>query len=247
MGNSSQAVPESDLFAAGDNRANENLEITTLETLFVRNHNLIATQLAKENPTWTDQQLFNEARKLNIAEYQNIIYNEWLPALFGASALPAYAGYNPNVDAAVSNEFATVAFRFGHSLVSPTIARDNNDGVTEEPAVPLADDFFDPYLINPSGATDPLTGLPSTDIGAILKGEADGDGQASDLLPAHQSDPQSALLATARLGGQDLIAARISSARPRQRNARLQYHARGNGIARRHQFFADQQQLTNRF
>ena len=211
MANDSQAVPESDLYAAGDVRANENIELTTLETLFVRNHNLIATQLQKEHPDWTDEQLYQEARKLNIADYQNSIYNEWIPAVLGQSALPEYAGYNSKVNATISNEFSTVAYRFGHSLVSPTIAVEGNDGQSTEAAIPLSEDFFDPYILNPSGVTDPLTGETSTDIGTILKGEADGDGQAMDMMAV--SSIRNLLFGNGGEGGQDLIALDVQRGR----------------------------------
>src|SRR6185369_11443099 len=46
----------------------------------------------------------------------------------------------------------------------------------------LAFNFFNPTLVNPNGVTDPLTGLVSTDIGAILKGDADNNAQAMDAL-----------------------------------------------------------------
>ena len=71
-------MPTSELFATGDIRGNENVELTALQTLFLRNHNLIASELGKEHPTWNDEQLYQEARKINIAEYQSIIYNEWI-------------------------------------------------------------------------------------------------------------------------------------------------------------------------
>ena len=217
MANDAQAVPESALFAAGDRRANENLELTALETLFVRNHNLIATQLQKEHPHWSDEQLFQEARKINIAEYQSIIYNEWIPAVLGPHALPAYWGYNPKVNASIATEFSTVAFRFGHSLLSSNIERATNQG-TDIPdvsldgsAISLAQDFFDPNLLNPSGVVDPLTGHTSSDIGAILKGDADGNSQAMDLLAI--SDVRNLLFGNGGLGGQDLIARDIQRAR----------------------------------
>ena len=67
-------------------RGNENVELTVLQTLFLDNHNRLAAALQTENPTWTDQQLFDAARKINIAQYQSIIYNEWIPAVLGANA-----------------------------------------------------------------------------------------------------------------------------------------------------------------
>jgi hypothetical protein len=219
MANDARAVPESSLFAAGDVRANENVELTALQTLFMRNHNLIASELQKEHPGWTDENLYQEARKINIAEYQNIIYTQYLPDLLGAKALPAYTGYNPNVDPAIATEFSTVAFRFGHSLLSSGIERQGNSGqdvLPDDPAgaqISLATDFFDPNVLNPTGAVDPLTGHVSTDIGPILKGDADGVAQADDLLAVH--DVRNLLFANGGLqdNGQDLIARDVERAR----------------------------------
>jgi hypothetical protein len=180
MANDSGLVSTDQLFAAGDVRANENTELMSLQTLFVRNHNAIATQLAQANPTWTDDQLFQEARKLNIAEYQNIIYTQYLPALLGPDA-PVYTGYDPTVDASISTEFSTVGFRFGHSILNNTINRDANNG-SSLGAISLAQDFFDPNLVNPTGAIDPFTGFAGTDIGAYLKGDADNAAQAVDSM-----------------------------------------------------------------
>ena len=112
------SLPESAMFVTGDSRGNETIELTVLQTLFLDNHNRIANELHKEHPSWGDEQLFEEARKLNIAEYQSIIYNEWIPDVLGPHALAPYKGYNPNVNATIATEFSTVAFRFGHSLLS---------------------------------------------------------------------------------------------------------------------------------
>ncbi|HEY1686462.1 MAG TPA: peroxidase family protein [Tepidisphaeraceae bacterium] len=217
MENDSQAVPESDLFAAGDVRANENVELTALQTLFLRNHNMIATELAKDHPTWTDQQLYDEARELNIAEYQQIIYTGWIPAVLGPTAIAKYSGYKKNVNATIANEFSTVAFRFGHSLLSPSIERLNNDGtdiadVSSEGAdIPLSEDFFDPYVLNPTGAVDPLTGHTSSDIGPILKGDASGVSEADDTMAVE--DVRNLLFGNGGLGGQDLMALDVQRGR----------------------------------
>ena len=214
MANDSGAVSTDQLFAAGDVRANENVELTALQTLFMRNHNFIASELAQENPTWTDEQLYQEARKINIAEYQHIIFTQYLPDLLGPNAVPAYTGYNPTVNATIATEFSTVAFRFGHSLLNNTVARDNNNGsAIGGTTLQLAQDFFDPNLINPNGTIDPLTGLVSTDIGALLKGDADNNAQAMDVMAV--SDVRNLLFGNGPPGsptGEDLIARDIQRA-----------------------------------
>jgi hypothetical protein len=188
MANDSGAVATQNLFVTGDVRGNENVELTALQTLFVRNHNRIANILAQEHPTWSDEQLYQEARKLNIAQYQAIIYNAYLPDLLGPNAMRGYTGYNPSVDPSIATEFSTVAFRFGHSLLSDGIERQGNNGqdiLTNDPAgseISLATDFFDPNVLNPKGVVDKLTGHISTDIDPFLKGDADGVSNADDLM-----------------------------------------------------------------
>lgn len=177
-------LPESDMFVTGDSRGNEALDLTSLQVLFLDNHNRIAAELHKLYPRWSDEQLFQEARKLNIAEYQSIIYNEWIPAVLGPNALPAYTGYDPNTNATIANEFSTVAFRFGHTLLSPDDLRDGNNGLPAAPPMNLAQDFFDSDILNGQGrpsTIDPITGLPTTSIAAVLKGTADTDAQAEDM------------------------------------------------------------------
>ncbi len=209
-------APTSDLFVTGDSRGNENIELTALQTLFLRNHNMIATELHQQNPSLGDEQLYQEARKINIAEYQAIIYNEWIPDVLGQKALRPYTGYNANVNAGIANEFSTVAFRFGHSLLSPEIERQNNAGmdipdVSGDSSISLAEDFFDPYLLNPTGAVDQFTGENGSDIGPILKGDADGVSQAMDPLVIN--DVRNLLFGTSGAGGQDLIALDIQRGR----------------------------------
>ena len=109
-----------DAIVAGDVRANENSGLTSIQTLFAREHNRIADGLpAKLSP----ETRFQIARRVVGAEIQYITYQEFLPAM-GVS-LPSYSGYKPSVNPSLSNEFATVGFR-AHSMVhgefEPTVS-----------------------------------------------------------------------------------------------------------------------------
>ena len=178
------SLPESSMFVTGDSRGNETIELTALQTLFLDNHNRLANELHREHPRWGDERLFDEARKLNIAEYQSIIYNQWIPDVLGPHALAPYKGYDPNLNPTIATEFSSVAFRFGHSLLSGSLERQTNNGMPVAADVPLAADFFDPDILNGQGqptTVDPVTGLTTTDIGAVLKGDSDVNAQAEDV------------------------------------------------------------------
>ena len=73
---------ESNLFA-GDFRTNQNPPLTALHMLFFREHNRVAEQLALLNPHWDDETIFQETRRVIIAEWQIIVYRDWLPWMIG--------------------------------------------------------------------------------------------------------------------------------------------------------------------
>jgi len=95
------------------------------------------------------------------AEIQHITYAHWLPKLLGRAAMDrligSYSGYDPSVDPRTSNEFAGAAFRFGHSLVQPVLARLNE---SYQPIaagnLPLHRAFFAPHRLVEEGGVDPL-------------------------------------------------------------------------------------------
>lgn len=142
-------------FIAGDVRANENPELTSLQTLFMREHNRLATQIAATTPGLTDEQIYQQARRLVIGEIENITFNEFLPTLLGQNAVSAYKGYNPNVNPSISNEFATAAFRFGHSMLGDDIEFLDNNGNEISDAVELKDSFNNSSIIQQNNI-DPL-------------------------------------------------------------------------------------------
>ena len=148
-------------FLAGDVRVGENPELTSLHTVFLREHNRLAAQFAKANPTWTDEQIYQQARAWVIAEVQVITYNEWLPSLLGPAGLKPYSGYKPQVNPAIANEFATAGFRFGHSIVGSDIQFLDNNGMEVAPSVSLKDAFFNPTIVKTLGVDGVLKYLAS--------------------------------------------------------------------------------------
>ncbi|MGF1538273.1 MAG: peroxidase family protein [Elainellaceae cyanobacterium] len=157
-------------FEAGDIRANENSVLTSLHTLFVREHNRLADELAEAHPTWTDDQLFERARQLNIAQIQNVTFNEYLPTLLGES-LPDYEGYDSDVDPAISRVFANAAFRLGHTQLSSIIPQLNPDGSASGGDLRLSDVFFPGVEL-----------LQEEGIDGILRGVASSNSQRVDNL-----------------------------------------------------------------
>ena len=114
-------------FFAGDKRINENAGLACMHTLFVREHNRVARELKKFNPTWDTDTVFNEARLIIAAMHQIITYKEYLPPLLGQKYMDRYDlnvikagyfyGYDASIDGSVANAFTTAAFRFGHSMI----------------------------------------------------------------------------------------------------------------------------------
>ena len=164
--NDAHAVPDNQLFLAGDVRSNENPELCALQTLFMREHNRIAAAAAAKNPSWSDEQLFQHARRMVIAELQDITYNEFLPAILGgktpaANALQAYRGYRADVNPGLATEFSTAAFRVGHSMLGADIEFLDNDGNEVREPLALREAFFNTPVLHETGIDPVLKYLAS--------------------------------------------------------------------------------------
>ncbi|QDT93161.1 peroxidase family protein [Gimesia algae] len=147
-------------FLAGDIRANENAALTSMQTIWMREHNRIATELALEDPSLTDEQLYQQARQIVSAEIQAITFNEFLPALFGSDAISRYQGYDSSVDPSIANEFSTAAYRFGHTMLSSELLRlDENGNTADEGNLALLNAFFNPSEVENNGVDSLLRGL----------------------------------------------------------------------------------------
>ena len=116
------------LYLAGDVRANEQVALTAMHTLWVREHNRLAKQIRRDNPGMSGNEIYQRARAKVGALMQAITYNEFLPVLLGDGAIAPYRGFDPRADGSVAQEFSTAAYRFGHSMVSPRILRLKRNG-----------------------------------------------------------------------------------------------------------------------
>jgi len=101
------------LYLVGDVRGNENPALLTLHTIWVREHNRRARELLAAHSDWTDEELYQEARRWVIALIQHITFDEYLPVTIGDAAND-YFGYDDTVDPSMFTEFSTGAFRYGH-------------------------------------------------------------------------------------------------------------------------------------
>lgn len=111
-------------FLAGDVDVNENPQLASLVTLFVREHNFWARELRQLQPLWTDDDLFWKARQYVLVEIQRITFEEWLPLVLGGylgtlpRPPPIPAGIFPANATTVSAEFAAIGSEFYRSLLN---------------------------------------------------------------------------------------------------------------------------------
>ncbi|XP_062815643.1 eosinophil peroxidase [Anolis carolinensis] len=144
-------------FFAGDNRVNEMPALAVLHTLFLREHNRLATELKRLNPQKGGDDIYEEARKIVGAMIQKITYSEFIPLLLGNAAPRSwhqYRGYNESVDPRVASVF-TNAFRFGHTIVRNVVFRlDSRFRLQSQ--TPLHHEFFATWRIIKNGGIDPI-------------------------------------------------------------------------------------------
>lgn len=186
-------------YMGGDVRSGENVGLTSMHTLFAREHNRIVDELADRDPDLSDEALYTLARRVVEGEIQKITYEEFLPKILGEDALDDYTGFDASVDPTISVEFSTAAYRFGHTLLSPEIQRLAEDGADAASALALRDAFFNP------------TAFAETGVDPILRGLADGKSQ--DMDPMIVEDVRSFLFGQPGAGGFDLASLNIQRGR----------------------------------
>jgi prostaglandin-endoperoxide synthase 2 len=71
-------------FAAGLERGNSTIFYSALNTLFLREHNRLAQEIAKHHPTFDDDRVFEHARNTNLAQLLKIIIEDYINHLSSA-------------------------------------------------------------------------------------------------------------------------------------------------------------------
>ncbi|KAL0129494.1 hypothetical protein PUN28_001634 [Cardiocondyla obscurior] len=147
-------------FAAGDSRANENLHLTTMHLLWARQHNRIANELARVNPSWSDEKLYQETRRIVGAQLQHITYREFLPIILSDERMnehdlkPLKSGYKRQThglnelknNPTIANNFAAAAFRFAHTLL-PGLMKMTDAEKDTQSYIELHKMLFNPYSL----------------------------------------------------------------------------------------------------
>ncbi|XP_073688046.1 dual oxidase 1 [Garra rufa] len=161
-----------ELYEFGNAWANENIFTVTEGIIWFRYHNYLASKLHEEHPSWSDEELFQNARKRVVATFQNIAFYEWLPAYLGTQ-VTSYPGYQKYVDPGISAEFEAAAVRFGLTLTPPGVYKRNrtchyrnavnNDG-SKSPGLRLCNTFWNrnnPNLKSSKDVDELIMGMAS--------------------------------------------------------------------------------------
>jgi hypothetical protein len=168
---------------AGDGRANENFALTSIHTIWARNHNFHVENLIDQGFVGTAEEVFQAAKMLNESDYQRVVFQEFADKLIGGIRSAdggtdnhGWDGYNDEVDSRISHEFASAVYRVGHSLIGQTLQVMGADGQPIE--VPLFDAFLNPTN-EASAFTGPLPpgyvpqpGYAQHGVAAIMEGTA---------------------------------------------------------------------------
>ncbi|GAU91528.1 hypothetical protein RvY_03764 [Ramazzottius varieornatus] len=151
-------------FKSGDNRVNIQTALTALHTIFLREHNRISDFFWNRRRDLPDEILYQETRKVMAAQWQAIVYGEFLPTLVGdriagdeRNQIKLMARgfsnlYNENVNPGTWVETSTAAYRL-HTLIQDWLPLKRT---FNESFKPFHEFFFTPYYMYEPGALDNL-------------------------------------------------------------------------------------------
>ncbi len=180
-------------FTCGDGRCNENIGLSAIHQVFHSEHDRlvgdISTTLAN-NPSLQaayqatsastfeyGERLFQAARFVTEMEYQHLVFEEFARKVQPAiNPFEPFAFTQPDLNPAVRAEFAHAVYRFGHSMLTETISRTNEDGTSND--ISLLDGFLDPVEYTNGGSAGQLTAEQAA--GSIIMGMSDQVGNELD-------------------------------------------------------------------
>ena len=111
----------------GDPRNDENRIVAGIHSMFIRFHNQTVDRVLREQPTLSSEQVFTAARKIVVAQYQQLVLFDYLPRIADQRVIDSVMSdrggrittnlslYSSCMQMPV--EFAVAAYRFGHSQV----------------------------------------------------------------------------------------------------------------------------------
>jgi Ca2+-binding RTX toxin-like protein len=142
---------------AGDGRANENLALTAIHEVFHGEHNTMLAQikdmvaLRNDAASWTEEMYFQAAKLVTEMEYQHVVFGEFARKF--SPNVTEFAGYDVTIDPAITAEFANAVYRFGHSMLTDTVAMeafnpDTGLATGEDHSMTLIEAFLNPTVFN---------------------------------------------------------------------------------------------------
>ena len=119
------------------------------------------------------ERLFQAARFVTEMQYQHLVFEEFARKV--QPQVNLFAGYHTEINPAISAEFAHTVYRFGHSMLTETVARSTLAGTIFD--IPLLNAFLNPLSFNqgPGGTLS-----ASAAAGSIFRGMADQLGNELD-------------------------------------------------------------------
>jgi hypothetical protein len=119
--------------------------LSCLHTLFTKEHNHICDVLKKENPRWTDQQLYEKAWLINSALMAKIHTVEWTPGIVNNTAL--WAAMNVNWSGILGQSTKDLIGRLGDSEIFSGIM--GSPAEHHEARFQLTEEFVSVYRMHP--------------------------------------------------------------------------------------------------
>jgi len=152
------------LFAFGGDRANSVPSVAAMNTLFLREHNRLASLIETANPDWDDERVFETARNTVIVLFIKIVIEEYInhiaPTPIRLRADPSVAWDAPwNKPNWITTEFSLL-YRW-HALIPERVIWAGRD-------YPVADTFMNNALLLNAGlgrAFAELAAQPATELG----------------------------------------------------------------------------------